>query len=77
MKLSFIYFIMPLVVATITPFIITYKTGDWAELTEQFVKSYESLDKFPTWYIVGVVLSRDRYSRFQIIFKEKHLQLVR
>ena len=52
---SFI-FLMPLVVATITPFIITYKTGDWAQLTEQFVKSYESLDKFPTWYIVGVVL---------------------
>jgi uncharacterized membrane protein YidH (DUF202 family) len=52
---SFI-FLMPLVVATVNPFLVAYKTSNWVELTEQFVKSYDSLNKFPTWYIVGVVL---------------------
>lgn len=52
---SFI-FLMPLIVATITPFIIAYNTSNWITLIDQFVKSYDSLNKFPTWYIVGVVL---------------------
>ena len=52
---SFI-FLMPLVVATVNPFLVAYKTSNWIGLTEQFVKSYDSLNKFPTWYIVGVVL---------------------
>jgi hypothetical protein len=52
---SFI-FLMPLVVATVNPFLVAYKTSNWVGLTEQFVKSYDSLNKFPTWYIVGVVL---------------------
>jgi len=52
---SFI-FLMPLVVATITPFLVTYKTGEWEQLTNEFVKAYEALKQFPTWYIVGVVL---------------------
>jgi hypothetical protein len=52
---SFI-FLMPLVVATVIPFLVAYKTSNWVGLTEQFVKSYDSLNKFPTWYIVGVVL---------------------
>ena len=52
---SFI-FLMPLVVATVNPFLVAYKTSNLIGLTEQFVKSYDSLNKFPTWYIVGVVL---------------------
>ena len=52
---SFI-FLMPLVVATLTPFLIAYNTSNWITLIDQFVKSYDSLNKFPTWYIVGVVL---------------------
>lgn len=52
---SFI-FLMPLVVATVNPFLVAYKTSNWVGLTEQFVESYDSLNKFPTWYIVGVVL---------------------
>ena len=52
---SFI-FLMPLVVATVNPFLVAYKTSNWIGLTEQFVKSYESLNKFPVWYVVGVVL---------------------
>ena len=52
---SFI-FLMPLVVATVNPFLVAYKTSNWVGLTEQFVKSYDSLNNFPTWYIVGVVL---------------------
>ena len=52
---SFI-FLMPLIVATLTPFLIAYKTSNWITLIDQFVKSYDSLNKFPTWYIVGVVL---------------------
>ena len=52
---SFI-FLMPLVVATINPFLVAYKTSDWLNLTQSFVKSYDALNSFPTWYIVGVVL---------------------
>lgn len=52
---SFI-FLMPLIVATLTPFLIAYNTSNWITLIDQFVKSYDSLNKFPTWYIVGVVL---------------------
>jgi len=52
---SFI-FLMPLVVATINPFLIAYKTSNWLQLTQNFVYSYDALNSFPTWYIVGVVL---------------------
>jgi hypothetical protein len=52
---SFI-FLMPLVVATINPFLVAYKTSDWLNLTQSFVESYDALNSFPTWYIVGVVL---------------------
>ena len=47
---------MPLVVATINPFLVAYKTSDWLNLTQGFVTSYDALNCFPTWYIVGVVL---------------------
>lgn len=52
---SFI-FLMPLVVATINPFLVAYKTSDWLNLTQDFITSYDVLNCFPTWYIVGVVL---------------------
>jgi len=52
---SFI-FLMPLVVATVNPFLVAYKTSNWLSLTQGFVSSYEALNSFPTWYIVGVVL---------------------
>lgn len=52
---SFI-FLTPLIVATIIPFIVAYSTGEWVKLIDEFVKSYESLNKLPTWFVVGVSL---------------------
>ena len=40
------------------------KTGDWAELTEQFVKSYESLDKVSYLVYCRSGSCSYRYSRF-------------
>ena len=36
--------------------IVISKTGQWESLTNEFVKSYDALKEFPTWYVVGVVL---------------------
>jgi hypothetical protein len=51
-----VIFLTPLIVASITPFIVISKTGQWESLTNEFVKSYDALKEFPTWYVVGVVL---------------------
>ena len=52
---SFI-FLMPLIVATLNPFLVAYSTSNWIGITDQFVKSYESLHKLPTWYALGAIL---------------------
>lgn len=51
-------FLVPVAIATIVPFIIAYKTNAWTELNDLTLKSYESLDKLPTWYkwVLGAVV---------------------
>lgn len=44
-------FLIPVFVATITPFIIAKKTGDWTELNENLRNSYETLNELPEWYM--------------------------
>lgn len=51
-------FLVPIVVATITPFIVAYNNNDWVNMN-QFVKdSYNSLDQLPSWYkyVLGAIV---------------------
>jgi len=51
-------FLIPVVVATIVPFIIAYKSNDWVNMNDFVLSSYESLDKLPNWYkyVLGAVI---------------------
>ena len=51
-------FLIPVVIATIVPFIIAFKSNEWDNLNELTLSSYESLDKLPTWYkyVLGAVV---------------------
>jgi len=51
-------FLVPVVVATVVPFIIAIKTNTWTELNTLILSSYESLDKLPNWYkyVLGAVV---------------------
>lgn len=51
-------FLIPVVVATLVPFIIAYKSNDWVNMNEFVLSSYESLDKLPNWYkyVLGAVI---------------------
>ena len=43
-------FLIPVVIATITPFIIAFKEGNFTNLADDIRVSYENLDKLPDWY---------------------------
>lgn len=51
-------FLMPVFIATITPFIIAYYASDWTNLAEDIEKSYENLNRLPTWYkyVLGAII---------------------
>tara|TARA_R110000822_G_scaffold283253_1_gene404785 strand:- start:43 stop:501 length:459 start_codon:yes stop_codon:yes gene_type:complete len=51
-------FLTPVVVATIVPFIIAFKSNDWVNMNNFVLKSYESLDQLPNWYkyVLGAVI---------------------
>jgi len=51
-------FLIPVVVATLVPFIIAYKSNDWVNMNDFVLSSYESLDKLPNWYkyVLGAVI---------------------
>ena len=43
-------FLIPVFIATITPFIIAFKEGNFTNLADDIRVSYENLDKLPDWY---------------------------
>lgn len=43
--------LMPLVVATLEPFVRAYKTGNWDKLNHYFLETYTNLDKLPDWWM--------------------------
>ena len=43
-------FLVPVVIATITPFIIAYNSSEYINLSDDIRVSYENLDKLPNWY---------------------------
>jgi hypothetical protein len=51
-------FLIPVFIATITPFIQAYQTGDWTNLSQDIQLSYENLNRLPTWYkyVLGAII---------------------
>ena len=43
-------FLVPVVIATVTPFIIAYKENNFVNLSEDIKLSYENLNQLPKWY---------------------------
>ena len=51
-------FLVPVVIATVTPFIIAYNGSSYVNLSEDIKTSYENLDKLPNWYkyVLGAIV---------------------
>tara|TARA_B110000116_G_C16692672_1_gene515982 strand:+ start:183 stop:626 length:444 start_codon:yes stop_codon:yes gene_type:complete len=51
-------FLIPVVIATVTPFIIAFKSNDFTNLSQDIRVSYENLDKLPQWYkwVLGAIV---------------------
>lgn len=51
-------FLIPVVVATVVPFITAYNDSNWTDLNKFVLNSYEALDRLPTWYkwVLGAVI---------------------
>jgi hypothetical protein len=43
-------FLIPVIIATATPFIIAYKENNFVNLSEDIKLSYENLNQLPKWY---------------------------
>ena len=51
-------FLIPVFIATITPFIIAFKENSFINLSDDIRISYENLDKLPNWYkyVLGAIV---------------------
>ena len=51
-------FLIPVFIATITPFIIAFKENNFTNLSEDIRISYENLNQLPTWYkyVLGAIV---------------------
>jgi hypothetical protein len=51
-------FLIPVVIATITPFIIAYEEANFTNLAQDIRVSYENLDCLPKWYkyVLGAII---------------------
>ena len=51
-------FLIPVFIATITPFIIAFKESNFTSLADDIRISYENLDKLPNWYkyVLGAIV---------------------
>jgi len=51
-------FLIPVVIATLTPFIIAFKESNFINLSDDIRISYENLDKLPNWYkyVLGAIV---------------------
>jgi hypothetical protein len=43
-------FLVPVFIATITPFLIAFNNNEWTKLSVYVKESYQNLDQLPTWY---------------------------
>ena len=51
-------FLIPVVIATVSPFIIAYKESNFTNLPQDIKVSYENLDMLPNWYkyVLGAIV---------------------
>ena len=51
-------FLIPVVIATVSPFIIAYKETNFTHLAQDIRVSYENLDMLPNWYkyVLGAIV---------------------
>ena len=51
-------FLIPVVIAILTPFIIAFKESNFINLSDDIRISYENLDKLPNWYkyVLGAIV---------------------
>ena len=51
-------FLIPVVIATVSPFIIAYKEANFTNLPQDIRVSYENLDMLPNWYkyVLGAIV---------------------
>jgi hypothetical protein len=51
-------FLIPVIIATVTPFIIAYKENNFVNLSEDIRLSYENLNQLPDWYkyVLGAII---------------------
>ena len=51
-------FLIPVVIATVSPFIIAYKESNFTNLAQDIRVSYENLDCLPNWYkyVLGAII---------------------
>jgi len=51
-------FLVPVVVATVVPFITAYQINDWLNLNVYIVDSYNALSELPSWYkyVLGAIV---------------------
>ena len=51
-------FLVPVVIATVTPFVIAYNSSEYINLSDDIRISYENLDKLPNWYkyVLGAIV---------------------
>lgn len=43
-------FLTPVVIASVTPFIMAYQNTDWTNLNQYVLNSYKGLNELPDWY---------------------------
>jgi len=43
-------FLVPVFIATITPFLIAFNNNEWTKLSLYVKEAYQNLDQLPTWY---------------------------
>ena len=43
-------FLVPVFIATITPFLIAFNNNEWTQLSIYVKEAYQNLDQLPTWY---------------------------
>jgi hypothetical protein len=70
-------FLVPVVIATVTPFIIAFKESNFINLSNDIRTSYENLDKLPNWYkyvLAAIVIDVLGFRSFARKIVDKYLK---
>lgn len=52
-------FLIPVIVASVVPFIVAWKNGTWLDLNTHIIESYAALSELPSWYpyVLGAIIT--------------------